>query len=164
MGNAEIDRPLQFSVLDRLLIGEDDHLEAGESDIGRLRAFVLRDLRWLLNSRRSPPRLPEPYRELQHSVLAYGFMDISSLAKDSPVTRSRLVSQIEESLSLFEPRLTSVRVTIPQAVAGSRHELRIVIRGVLRADPIPIQFAFDTVIDRLRGEVSVSEVAGDGGP
>jgi len=44
MPGTQIDRPLQFSVLDRLLMGEREETEVGETEEQRLRAFVLRDL------------------------------------------------------------------------------------------------------------------------
>lgn len=160
MAGAEIDRPLQFSVFDRLLIGEREPHEAGVGDVELLRAFVLRDLQWLLNTRQMPRRMLDGYPELQASAMAYGFTDITSLGRDSPQVRTRLMSQIEEALMRFEPRLTNLRVTVPMPPAGVRHQLRFVIQGTLRADPLPIQFSFDTVIDKLKGEVALSEAGG----
>lgn len=170
MSSSAIDRPVQFSVFDRLLLGESDRLEAGESDIGRLREFILRDLRWLLNTRRSPTAISDRYPLLQESVLAYGFVDLLSLGRDSPQVRTRLrepkdatlawptgAPQIEDTLTLFEPRLTNLRVSEPTAPVGARHQLRFVISASLRADPVPIQLSFDTVIDKLKGEVGVEE-------
>lgn len=157
MSGAGIDRPLQFSVLDRLLLGEDDKREVGEDDEDQLRRFVLRDLQWLLNTRHTLQRELSGYPNLQHSVMAYGFVDITSIGKDSAVSRTRLLSQVEETLSLFEPRLSNLRVSVPTVADGLRHQLRFIISGALRADPLPIQFSLDTVIDKLRGAVDVTD-------
>lgn len=161
MRGAGIDRPLEFSVFDRLLLGEwGDTLAAGETDVTRLRDFVLRDMRWLLNTRQTL-RTIEGYPELKRSVMAYGFADVTSVGRDSPMVRSRLLTQIEETLTLFEPRLTALRVSIASAPSGARHQLRFVVNGTLRADPVPVQFQFDTVIDKLKGGVDVTD-AGEG--
>lgn len=155
-----IDGPLQYSVLDRLLLGEDDQLQPGETEIQRLRNFVLRDLHWLLNTRQTLQRTLDGYPNLQASVLAYGFADLTALGSYSPQVRTRLMSQIEETLDAFEPRLTNVRVSAPALVRDLRHLLQFVITGTLRADPLPMQFALDTVIDKLRGAIDVSDDSG----
>lgn len=159
MKGAGIDRPLEFSVFDRLLLGEwGDTLAAGETDVTRLRDFVLRDLRWLLNTRQTL-RTIDAYPELKRSAMGYGFADVTSLGRDSPMVRARLLSQIEETLATFEPRLTALRVTIAAVPSGARHQLRFVVSGTLRADPVPVQFQFDTVIDKLKGGVDVSDAS-----
>ena len=84
--------------------------------------------------------------------MAYGFVDITSIGKDSAVSRTRLLSQVEETLSLFEPRLSNLRVSVPTVPDGLRHQLRFIISGALRADPLPIQFSLDT-----RGAVDVTD-------
>lgn len=160
MAGDALDRPLGFSVLDRLLLGEDDSLAAGESDEGRFREFVMRDIRWLLNTRHSMPRLLEGFPELQRSALAYGFLDISSLGRDSPAVRTRIISQIEETLAVFEPRLTGLRVSVVPSPDGIRHQLCFVVNGSLRADPVPLAFSFDTVIDKLKGGVDITSGTG----
>jgi type VI secretion system lysozyme-like protein len=161
MASADLDRPLRFSVLDRLLLGEDDSLAAGESDEGRFREFVMRDIAWLLNTRQSLSRPLEGYPELQRSALGYGFLDVSSLGRDSPAVRTRLLSTIEETLAVFEPRLTALRVAVNTVPSGVRHQLRFVVHGTLRADPTPLAFSFDTVIDKLKGGVDVTGTTED---
>jgi type VI secretion system lysozyme-like protein len=159
MRNSGIDSPLEFTVFDRLLLGEwGDALQPGESDLTRLRDFVLRDLRWLLNTRQTLKTV-ERYPELRRSAMAYGFTDITSLGRDSPLVRARLLSQIEETLALFEPRLTALRVSLASVPGGARHQLRFVVAGTLRADPVPVQFQFDTVIDKLKGGVDVTDTS-----
>lgn len=154
MASRELDRPIRLSVLDRLL---DDGASAPADDVAALHESVRRDLEWLLNTRRLYKPIGEDHPELQHSVLAYGLPDITSLGRDAPATRARLQSHIEEAIALFEPRLSNVRVVI---VAGSTEpgglrQVHFRIQAMLLADPDPIRVSFDTVVDRSTGGFDV---------
>src|SRR5688572_16702601 len=115
MASRELDRPIRLSVLDRLL----DVEGSGTDSLETLRQSVRRDLDWLLNTRRLYTPISDDFPELQHSVLTYGIPDITSLGRDAPAARARLLAHIEESIALFEPRLTNVRVAIVESVPGT---------------------------------------------
>ena len=153
MASRELDRPVRLSVLDRLL---DDGEPTGVNDLIALRESVRRDLESLLNTRRLYVPVSDDYPELQKSVLLFGVPDITSLGRDAPATRSRLLAHIEEAIAVFEPRLTNVRVAIvDNPSAGGLRQVHFRIQAMLLADPEPLRVAFDTVVDRTTGGFDV---------
>ena len=95
----EEDRPVQESVLDRL-IGDDAEVSAitRTRSVRDLKAAVRRDLEWLLNTRAVAIPPPESLSEVRESVYTYGVSDITSLSADDPKARARLRSMIEEAI------------------------------------------------------------------
>lgn len=154
MASRELDRPIQLSVLDRLL--DDGETPSGDG-LTALRESVRRDLEWLLNTRRLYTPISEDYPELQRSVLLYGLPDITSLGRDAPATRARLQAHIEETIALFEPRLSNVRVAVVEAPAegGGLRQVHFRIQALLLADPEPLRVWFDTKVDRSNGGFDV---------
>ena len=163
MAKTEIERTVQQSLLDRLIdLDPRSSVEPAMTwaqSVRQLKAALRRDLEWLLNSRRNPEPLPEQFEELRHSLYWYGLPDITSLSRDSAEQRVWLARQIEETISMFEPRLASVRVSIRET-EGERRELRFVIEGMLRMDPNPEQVVFDTVLELSSGEYQVGGTGG----
>lgn len=154
MAARDLERPIQHSVLDRLL-DETGAPRVGENDLIKYRESVRRDLDWLLNTRRIYLTAPDDYPELQKSVYHFGIPDITSLGRDSPATRTRLAAQLEEAIALFEPRLMNVRISVIEAEADVRRQLRFRIHAMLIMDPEPMRVAFDTVVDRGSGGVDI---------
>ena len=164
MSKREIERTVQPSVLDRLTDGDprasaDPRTTYAES-LRQFKASVQRDLEWLLNTRRTPTPAPEEFEELSNSLYNYGVPDITSLSRDSIDSRSWLRKQLEDALTIFEPRLANVSIDIVE-VEGETHrrELRFVVEATLRMDPTPEQVVFDTVLHFTTGQI---EVAGKG--
>jgi type VI secretion system protein ImpF len=164
MARGQIERTAQPSVLDRL-IDTDPRMPADPpmtlaQSVRLVKDGLRRDLEWLLNSRRTIEVAPPEMRETRQSVYHYGIPDLSSMAADSAGERARLLRHIEEAVSLFEPRLVGVRVTLveDEADAKGMRQLRFVIEATLQMDPTPERVAFDTVLDvtslecRVRGE------------
>lgn len=148
-----------LTVLDRLLDKEPRN-QAPEPPQGRaqslreLKASLRRDLEWLLNSRRSPIEVPESFTECQRSMMVYGLPDLSSLTVQSATDQARMARGMEQAISVFEPRLTSVKVTLTPVTEGSRM-LRFVIEALLRIDPAPEHITFDTTLELNSGEYAV---------
>ena len=164
MAKREIERTVQPSILDRLTddeprISADPRITYEES-LRRFRAGVQRDLEWLLNTRRIPEPAPESLAEVTHSLHHYGLPDITSLSSDSPESRVWLLRRIEETIALFEPRLSGVRVSLSEAQGSGGRELRFLIEATLRMDPTPELVVFDTVLELGSGQYQVSGVAG----
>lgn len=150
------DRTVRASVLDRLL---DDEAGAGQAgtpwsrSVARLKASLLRDLEWLLNTRRTVASAPEWCPQVRRSVYHFGLSDLTSLSAGSEGARRRLQREVEEAVALFEPRLERVRVT---AAEGREREVRFVVEGVLRMEPEPERVVFDTVLETASGTFRVS--------
>jgi len=163
MAKARLERTVLSSFLDRL-IDEDprsssDPAMSYDESVRRLKASVLRDLEWLLNTRRGVDSDEELTPEVRQSVYNYGLPDVSSMGVDSPETHHQLVHGVEETVSLFEPRLSHVRARLVETPDGTVQELRIFIEATLEMDPNPERIAFDTVIDVSTGRFTVEDSA-----
>jgi type VI secretion system protein ImpF len=162
LARTDVERTAQLSVLDRLMDFEpgrssDPSVTLAES-VRQAKAALKRDLEALLNTRRTSEPAPEALEEVRHSLYHYGLQDISSLSQDSGEDRARLVRSLEEAITIFEPRLAGVRVTIQDAGGASdphRRELHFLIEGTMRMDPTPEHVIFDTVLELTSGECRV---------
>jgi type VI secretion system protein ImpF len=160
VSTRDLEPTVRQSVLDRLidtepLIAGDRPVSWSES-VRQLRAAVMRDLDWLLNTRRIAQPAPAEFPEVQASVYHFGLPDISSLSRDAPESRELLLRRIEECLRIFEPRLMNVQVTSPDPGGASHHRIRFSIEALLRMEPNPERIAFDTVLEVTSGEFSVT--------
>jgi type VI secretion system protein ImpF len=163
MAGPASDRTARLSVIDRLIdtapsLAADPPVTMDES-VRQMKRSVLRDLEWLLNTRRTPEPAPDQYPEVQQSVYNFGVPDISSLSADSPASRDKLLRHIEESIRLFEPRLTAVKVTPAEKSGTANREIRFVVDALLRMEPNPDRIVFDTVLTTSSGEFRVNSIA-----
>lgn len=152
----ERERLARRPVLDRLLQTGEPEPRTWSESVRALKASVLRDIDWLLNTRRIAQAVPEALTELQRSVFLYGLPDVSSLSADAAETRRHLKRQVEECLRLFEPRLTGVRVSEAGDQGGTNRQLRLVVEALLDLDPEPEPIVFDTVLDSSSGRFNVT--------
>jgi type VI secretion system protein ImpF len=149
------ERTVRLSVLDRL---QDEPGAGGmvswSESVHQLKLSILRDMEWLLNTRRIFEKAPALYAEVQRSVYHYGIPDVSSMSQNPETISVHLVRHLEEAIQLFEPRLMSVRV-IPTAAEG--RAVRYTVEALLRMDPNPERIVFDTVLEPGRGEFQITE-------
>ncbi len=152
-------RLLQPSLIDRLIDREpDNRKEAQDSrnqSLKELKDSVRRDLEWLLNSRRCPLEPPASAKELWRSVYCYGLPDITGVGMSSSEDRNRLARMVETVVAAYEPRLTSVTVSM-SPVDENNHLLRFQIEGLLRTEPAPARVFFDTTLELTKGEYQVA--------
>jgi type VI secretion system protein ImpF len=152
-------RTAQQSVLDRLLEDDESAGSAGtpwSRSVTRLKASLLRDLEWLLNTRRTIEPAGPGHPEVQRSAYHFGLPDLTSLGAGSHEVRRVLLRQVEEAIQLFEPRLSRVRVTSAEDAPGGGREVRFVVEGLLRMDPEPERVTFDTVLEPASGTFRVN--------
>lgn len=123
--------------------------------VERFKASVLRDLEWLLNTRRIPEEPPRSLEELPRSVYYFGLPDITSMSADAPSDRQRLAQRVREAIRIFEPRLTDVRVTIPPSGGGPDRLVHFAVEGTLQVEPNPEEVVFDTVLEIASGRFRV---------
>jgi type VI secretion system protein ImpF len=159
MTTQEVERTARNSVLDRL-IDEDPRRSADRpaswaESVAALKASLLRDMEWLLNTRRIPEPARDIYPEVQRSVYHYGMPDLQSVSGDSDAARRQVLRQVEECIEQFEPRLMSVRITPVATKGGGQREFRLNIQALLRMEPNPERVSFDTVVDVSSGAVRV---------
>lgn len=152
----ETERVLRRPMLDRLLQTGEPEPRTWSESVRALKASLMRDIDWLLNTRRIAEPAPAALVELNQSVYHYGLPDVTSLSADSMETRRLLLRQVEECLRQFEPRLASVRVSEAESKNESSRQLRFVVEGMLQLDPVPEPIVFDTVLDSSSGHFNVS--------
>jgi len=151
MPPSELERTVQWSVLDRLIdtnpdSGSEAPLTWAQS-VHELKRGLRRDLEWLLNTRRIVTPAPEGFTELAQSLYHFGLPDITSSSAESTDTRNWLRRQVEETIMLFEPRLADVHVTVAAVGDLARREVRFVVEALLLMEPSPEQVVFDTVLE-----------------
>jgi type VI secretion system protein ImpF len=150
MADAGHNRGLLPSVLDRLL---DDQSEPSQAQLSynvhgldQVKQAVTRDLEALLNTRRERfEDLPPEFTEARQSLVNYGLPDFSALSLQSLEDRNRIRRVLEQTIALFEPRLTRVRVTL-EAPRAHEQTLRFRIDAMLRVEPAPEPVTFDATL------------------
>lgn len=147
------------TIIDRLIdyepkLAEDPSISLNES-VRRYKVSVLRDLEWLLNTRRTITPVPSIYSEVATSAFVFGLPDITSLSGDSEASRRQVLRDIEEAIRIFEPRLTAVRVSHVEDVEGARRQIRFAIEGILKMEPNPERVVFDSMLDLANGEIAL---------
>jgi type VI secretion system protein ImpF len=159
MSRPDPDLAVTISILDRLIDlnpnGRTDPPANRSQSVRQLKASLRRDLEWLLNTRRNPDEVPETYEELFRSLYNYGLPDVTSMGLNSPRDRQRLLRSVEQTIEIFEPRLTQVRVGALDNISSGPRILRFQIEGLLKMDPAPEQVLFDTVLQLNSGEYQI---------
>jgi type VI secretion system protein ImpF len=147
------------SVLDRLIDEDPDRvLEAPLSrskSIEDLKQSVKRDLEWLLNTRQDAAGVSSGLKELAHSLAAYGLPDFSAFNVKSSSDHARMQRILEKAIGSFEPRLEGVIVTLVP-VRDLEQKLRFRIDARLRVEPAPEPVTFDTVLQAVSNQYTVT--------
>lgn len=161
MAERSVQERLQPSLLDRLV----DHAphERREGDDKRtltrqaLRAAVLRDLAWLFNAtgqavdeRRHP--------HAARSVLNYGLPMLSGQFTSS-IQRVSMEQALKTAIVQFEPRILPRTLEVELVMEGSALDshncIGLQIRGMLWAQPVPLEFLLRSRIDLEEGRIEV---------
>lgn len=149
---------IQISIFDRLTQEDDEGIIGGHiSDISSVRQAVLRDVENLLNTRRKLNKTDNQYRYLSESMYIYGLDDFVSKNPKSIDVQRELKTCIEETLSIFEPRLIRVNVDF-NPEDGNEHNLCFAVKATLFADPVRQPIYFDTWFSVNRGEYHINNV------
>ncbi|MCC8392517.1 type VI secretion system baseplate subunit TssE [Paraburkholderia sp. MMS20-SJTR3] len=157
---------LQPSLLDRLI--DDNPQSRVEVDDARfltrrtLRAGVLRDLSWLFNTTNLSNEISaEHYPAAYTSVLNFGLPSLSG-GFASTVDAVALEQAIREAIVRFEPRIApesiEIEPVLDRPVLDMHNQISLVIRGLLWAQPAPLEFALQTEIDLEEGGITVTEL------
>lgn len=123
-----------------------------------VRRDVMRNIEWLLNTeapatlarRDIPPAVAD-------SVLCFGIPPYSGRAQSS-LSPTEVAWSIRQRIVAFEPRIDrhSLEVTVTDRDGHQRfNKMRFTVVGQLRADPMPIEFIVQAVIDTESGEARV---------
>lgn len=155
---------LQPSLLDRLT---DDAPEAKEEtrdkrvlNLNQLRASVLRDIAWLLNTvHLQATQDLSVFPEVANSTVNFGIPDLAGTTAAGRNTMA-LERAVRQAVLNFEPRILAdtLKVTVriePEQM--SRHAMLFIIEGKLWAQPVPLSVYLKTELDLETGTVTVAE-------
>ena len=166
---------LQPSLLDRLTdndpVNGRESLDARVLSKQQLRAAVLRDLSWLFNTTCQEPPLRsrdaagrqiwQAAPEARKSVLNYGLPPLSGetmIVMDFPW----LEQQIREAIIRFEPRIDpdtlNVKVTDERMTGKQPSMLKLVIRGLMWNQPVPLELLLSAEVDVDTGQAAVRDM------
>jgi type VI secretion system protein ImpF len=152
---------LQPSLLDRLIDDAPGELREGDDkkvlNKQALRQAVLRDLVWLFNASGHAPRLDaKRFPHATKSVLNYGLPDLSGQYASS-IETSDLEQLIRSAILQFEPRILAdtleIQAVMEASVLDSHNCLSLNVRGMLWAQPVPIEFLMRSQIDLEEGRI-----------
>ena len=127
---------LKPSLLDRLVdVSRHDSAADAWYTPEQVMESVRRDLENLLNTRMSSQGLCDGYEEVTNSLITYGVPDASSLQTITARQRFEIVRELEQTITRFEPRLSSVKVTLAEPATRKDRVLRMQIRATLNVEP-----------------------------
>lgn len=161
------DRP-QPALLDRLTDTEPRRRSEGAHawtlDGERLRAAVLRDLSWLLNTRNAEDGWTDwsGLPHAQRSVINFGMRSFVG-RQMSAVERMAVEASIRDAILRFEPRIVAdsveVRSVSDEGRAAAKpmrpNVLSFEITGLMWSNPRPIEFALRSSLDLETGAMSL---------
>lgn len=156
---------LQPGLLDRLTDDAPDKLtespEQATMTRARLRAAVLRDLSWLLNTTNIESELElEAYPEVRRSTLNYGVTVLSG-RRVAEIDWQELELEIRDAILAFEPRLLpdtiQVRGVTTSSAVDHHNLLAFEIRGQLWSIPYPLELLLRYNLDVESGQVVLEQ-------
>lgn len=174
---------LQPSLLDRLTDQDpgtsQEPLEARVLTRQQLRAAVLRDLSWLFNANRAEParrsatkttqsshldverELWKQAPEAQKSVLNYGLPSLSGESVGKLDLRA-VSAEIKQAILHFEPRIDSNTLEVEAQIDGNvrshHNQLKLVIRGHMWNQPVPLELLLSASMDVETGQAAVRDM------
>ena len=158
---------LQPSLLDRLTDEAPDVKEETRDkrvlNLSQLRASVLRDIRWLLNTvNLEATQDLSAYPYVASSSVNFGIPDLAGSTVSS-TNEMALERAIRRAVQNFEPRILASTLNVVVHVSPEkmdRQALVFIIEGQLWARPQPQNLYLKTELDLETGTVTVDESSG----
>ena len=158
---------LQPSLLDRLV--DQAPTETREGDDQRtltkqaLRQAVLRDLSWLFNATGYGLAMDDKrHPNAARSVLNYGLPMLSGQFTSS-VQRVSMEQALKQAILQFEPRILprtlEVELVMEGSALDSHNRIGLQIRGMLWAQPVPLEFLMRSRVDLEEGRIEIEDMA-----
>lgn len=145
------DRVLSRSILDRLIDDAPDRDFDPPTSVTdqtrQMREAIRRDLESLLNTRRCPSAPPSELTELKDALVSYGVDGMVSANLVTDEAKLSLARMIERRISMFETRLSDVRVTILKSRTMTERALRMRIQASFRLHDGMPPISFESTID-----------------
>lgn len=138
----------------------DETRDARTGTMDGLRASVLRDLEWLMNTvNLDSAKTLEEFPELESTTINFGMPGLSG-AGSTEATLAQIERQIKKSVLAFEPRIlkSSLRVKLlHDAELENKHAIAFQIEGTLWGQPMPQALFLHTELDLEIGAVKVKD-------
>jgi type VI secretion system protein ImpF len=154
---------LQPALLDRLTDLEPDNPQESRDrrvlSIRQLKAAVLRDLIWLLNTASQRDGELAGLREVEKSVLNFGVTSLAGRTA-SGLRPLDLEQMLASAIARYEPRILprSLRVrVVPDDRSNRPNTVVMEIEGSLWAQPLPEALYIRTKVDLETGDFSLEE-------
>jgi type VI secretion system protein ImpF len=136
-------------------------VSSGAMDRRLLQQSILDELSRLFSSR--SPSLPESI-EAGGTVLNYGMPDLLLATPGRDVDHQQIAGIIQRRVTMFEPRLANVRVTVTPS-PGDARALQIVLSASLRISRGPQPISLPLELDRGGARLRLAQAADhDGEP
>ena len=151
---------LQPSLLDRLTDDDTSNLKESADkrvlSLTQLKASVLRDLAWLLNTTSLLDADATLHTPAGTSVVNFGLPALAGNSA-SNVDVSALETLIHQAIATFEPRILrhTLRVRARATAEMNHNALSFEIEGDLWAQPVPLRLMLQTDLDLETGHVRV---------
>ncbi len=159
---------LQPSLLDRLMDNDPARRTEPRDNAmlthEQLRAAVLRDLRWLLNTvNLQTSQDLSAHRPVAASTVNFGVRAMAG-KRMSEIDWIDVEESIRNAISAFEPRILAasveVRCVTDTGTLEHHNVLSLEIRGMLWCVPHPLEFLFRTDIDLESGHMDLRDLGG----
>lgn len=126
-----------------------------------LRAAVIRDLAWLLNTTSLAADVDlTPYAHALRSVLNYGVLPLAG-KRISELDSQELATGLRLAILQFEPRLLPESVQVvciaTQDLLAHRNEMAFEIRALLWSVPYPLEFVVRSDLDLETGHTTLTD-------
>ncbi len=151
---------LQPSLLDRLTDDDPSNLKESADkrvlSLSQLKASVLRDLAWLLNTTSLLGADTTLHTPAGTSVINFGLPALAGNSA-SNVDIAALEALIHQAIATFEPRILrhTLRVRARASAEMNHNALSFEIEGDLWAQPVPLRLMLQTDLDLESGHVRV---------
>lgn len=152
---------MQYSVLDRLLLGETTPVEGRTAQAKRMREAVRRDLEALFNTRTPCRSWPRHLRQLNRSILSYGLPDLQTRTIISEASREALRGEVQAIIRRFEPRLKRAVVELVGSADPLDRSLRFRIHGDLVLEEGREPIIYDTQVDSASRAFRIAQAERD---
>lgn len=154
------DRPLQMSLLDRLL--DDD--PANPQDPRKSRAqthrellnSVQRDLEAMLNTQPCRTTWDRGFAHIENSILNYGVPILGITVYNSEANCERFCREVETAIRRFEPRFLRVSVSLIPDTDRLDRMIYFRVEAHMAAKPVPQPLVFDSMMDPSTLSISIA--------
>ena len=151
-------------LLDRLLDADPDRREdpllRPTDQVRLLREAIRRDLEALLNTRRPPTTPPRQHAHLERALVSFGVEGFVAASLGTDAAKMRFARAVERRISLFETRLSHVKVTVLKNRIERERTLRMSIQASFRLDEAMPPVRFESTVDPTSHRIEIEAFHG----